>query len=500
MSLIPYFNFVKGANYSISPFLIGQDQLSRLEGANVSYELGTIKKDLGYSLVDAQIQASKNITGYADFQQSNSVQRELATVNDSTDDDTQLFARTPAAAWVEVGAAETAWANFANINVEIEQFVGYAFFVGWGATDGFLPVGTLTGTTFSTATNTSGMAQGKFIVRYRDRLYVLNAKKGGVEYPYRAYFSDIPTAGSVTWNADTLNLDFVDFDYGLEITGGGSNWDRLIVFTRKGMWLYDQTSKKKVADFGCAAHRTIQNYGSYTTWCTGPDVVTSTGGQPQSIGGEMIDFIRAGIPSTYYAKQVDKEYWLYIGNVTVKGISYTNTVLIYDYGTDSWRVRELYTAMKIFGVYFDATTGDDRLRMGDGDGKVWTLSKYTDSTIAYGDAQAVLGTSGQPITSVFEITIPIGGASFEKKVDNLYAYSSKAGGLLLKGRILDRNSRVLKPYEPIGQLLEFVNSFHAECDRGAILQIEGTESSNLEGFSFYGFEIDINKYSNILKT
>lgn len=496
MALVPLFNFTRGANYSISPFVISADQLTRLEGCLISYKLGAILKDLGYSRVSAQMEATESITGLFDFQQSVSTQRVMATMNDATDDDTQLFAKTPAGAWGEIGAAETAWAGFANINVEMEQFIGYCFFVGWGATDGFLPVGSVTGTTFSTATNVTSMAQGKYIKRYRDRLYVANTRSGAVDYPYRVYFSSVPSAGAITW---TPASDFVDIDFGLDITGIESNWDRLIIFTRYNTWLYDQSSRKKVWDFGCSNHRTIKSFGQYTIWCTGHDVALSTGGQPKLIGGEVIDFIRNGNPLNFFSAIVDNECWMYVGNVTVNGISYTNTCVVYNFATDSWRIRELATNMTIFARYYDTTLGDERLYMGDTAGQVWDKSKYTDATIAYGDAQTTLGTGGTAIHSVFELTLPLGGNTLEKSAENLFAYAERAGGLKLKARALDRNVRVLKPFESIGELVQYVNGFQVDVDRGAILQIEGVEHSALPYWSFFGCEIDIVKHSNVLK-
>src|SRR3990167_1117826 len=104
-----FFNFTRGANYGLSPFLMPPDQLTGLNGAVINEKLGALTKDTGYSRVGAQIQDNKNITGLFDFHQSPTVQRTFATVNDSTDDDLQLFAKTPAGAWTEIGAAETAW-------------------------------------------------------------------------------------------------------------------------------------------------------------------------------------------------------------------------------------------------------------------------------------------------------------------------------------------------------------------------------------------------------
>ena len=217
------------------------------------------------------------------------------------------------------------------MNVEMEDFIGYCFFVGYGATDGFLPVGSLTGTTFSTSVNVTSMPGAKYIVRFRDRLYIGNCDITGTPYPYRVYYSSVPSAGAITWTPAT---DFLDVDYSEEITGLSENWDRLMVFTEYSVYTYDQDQKKKVWDLG-GYHRTIKNYGEYMFFANMDNVWLSTGGYPQAIGGKVRDFIRGTDMRSAFAEVVDEEYHLYLGNVTVNGISYANCALIYDIPTQS---------------------------------------------------------------------------------------------------------------------------------------------------------------------
>ena len=123
----------------------------------------------------------------------------------------------------------------------MESFLEYCFFVGYDSTDSvFLPVGSLTGVTFSTTTNVTNMPQAKYIKRYRNRLYVANCKISAALYPYRVYFASVALGGgSLTW---TVATDFIEVDYSEQITGIGENWDRLVIFTEYSAYLYDQSS------------------------------------------------------------------------------------------------------------------------------------------------------------------------------------------------------------------------------------------------------------------
>lgn len=487
MAVLNFFNWLKGANTGVSPFLMDQASCTVLNGANTSYKLGAILKDTGYVIVGSQIEANKSIRGLHNFRQDGSTQKMLVTVDDSTSDDTQLFYGT-GGSWTGIGAAETAWANFATMNVEMEDFIGYCFFVGHGTTDGFLPVASLTGTTLSTVTNVTSMPQAKYIKRYRDRIYILNCKSSGTEYPYRVYYSSIPSAGAITWTPAT---NFLDVDFSEVGTGIGSNWDRLIVFTEYSMYWYDQVSWKRLYDVGCSNNRTIRNSGAYMFWANADGVWVSTGGRPQNIGGEVIDFVRYGNPLNFFAECIDEEYHLYVGTVTVNGVSYANTVLTFSIPTGSWRWRELGHNMTIFGRY--NASGVNRLYMGDTTGKVFNKAKYTDATVYSSDGAVSSATDGIAIHSSFETAPLVVEPGKLKSLDTLIAFADRAAGLKLSARVIDKNSRILTPYRPLGTLKDYITKFTVSIENGALIQIQGTEYSRDPYWSFFGFSLDLNE-------
>src|SRR5690606_18510045 len=97
-------------------------------------------------------------------------------------------------------------------------------------------VGSLTNETFSTTANVTDMPQARYITRYRDRMYVANLKIGSTLQPYRVVFSSVPVSGTLSWTPAT---DFFDVDYGQAITGLGSAFNRLMIFTDSSAWSYD---------------------------------------------------------------------------------------------------------------------------------------------------------------------------------------------------------------------------------------------------------------------
>ena len=374
----------------------------------------------------------------------------------------------------------------------MESFINYCFFVGHGTTDGFLPVGSLTGTTFSTATNVTSMPQAKYIRRYRDRLYIANCYNAANQ-PFRIYYSSVPSAGAITW---TVATDFIDVDFSEELTGLGSNWDRLIAFTEKSAYIYDQSSFKKQWEQG-GYHRTIDNSGPYMLFANNNGVWVSTGGQPENISGNVIDFFRNSNPSTWMAKVVDEEYRIYVGNVTVNGISYSNCLLTFNIPSRAWRTRELYNP--ITSMECVTRSGQERLSFGSS-AFVYDLGKLSDSTPYVSDASdgTAAGSGAQPIHANFELC-PLFTGDIEGQIKKITAFADKAVGLKLRARAIDRNKRILTPYMPLGQITQYVNTFDIEADKGVLIQVSGSEYSMNSAFSFYGLQYEVEKFATPTK-
>ena len=494
MTFIHRYNHIEGGDTQTSMFLMNPNSLRNANGVNVTHELGAILKDPGYVKVGNTAEAGKSILGMFDFIQVPGTQKTLITVDDSTSADTQLFYNN-AGTWTEIGAAQTDWTNFATMNVEMESFIGYCFFVGHGSTDGFLPVGSLTGTTFSTSTNVTSMAQGKYIKRYRDRLYVANARSGGTNYPFRVYFSSVPSAGSITWTAAT---NFFDVGYSEEIKGLAENWDMLVIFTEDRAYYYNQTAKKKLWDEGCTSHRSIKNNGASMFWVSRNGVFRSNGGgTPENISGQVQDFFRNANTANSFAEIVDEEYHIYLGTVTVRDITYTNLKMVYNIPLNSWRWRELGvgktspTAMTIFAKISDKTNDSSRLYMGNASGIVSDQSKYTDSTVYATDEAVSTAFDGIPIHSRFELAPFVVNPETMKSVRKVIAYAERAQGLKLNYRVIDSSLTDISPYQPLMQLDRYINEGLLSLPAGSILQIEGTENGSSPYWKYFGASYDI---------
>jgi len=469
-----YIHFLGGAQYSTSPFLIGESELSLMSNVNVTYKLGAILKSLGYKQVGGALDA-KPITGLHNFRQSSSIQKMLATCNNAAGTNLTLQYNN-AGTWTDI-VLTGAWDGFEDTKVEMEDFIGYCFMVGYDSTDDvWLPFSSLTGTTFSTSTNVDADLKAKYIKRYRDRLYVANLYDGGA-LPYRVGISDLPSGDTLAWTEYQADTGWIDVDYSEAITGLGSNWDRLFIFTDYSAYMYDQVSKKKVWDIGCCNHRTIKNLGAHMIWANRDGVWDSTSGRPINIAGRIIDFIKAGTPD--FAEVIDQEYWLHVGTVTVNGVVYSNATVIYNLQTQTWRVREfVQDTPTIFARY--NLSGDDRLYIGVNDGEVHEMTKYYDSTPVYTD-------DGADITAMFETkAFDFDQPEIQKKIQKLVFYADRAQGLNLKAMIVNKGNRNLNKIVDIGVLKDYITSKTVGLE-GHFIKIVGTETGKLPYWSFFGF-------------
>lgn len=476
-----YRNFSLGSHFNNSDAVKRPEELKLLNGCNVDYKIGSIVKDLGYSQI-GNLSSGNDITGLYNFRQSAATQKMLITTNNTADTALELYYSTGGNV-TEVTDAETAWNTYEDAKVEMETMDGYCYFVGYDSTDSvWLPVASFTGTTFSTSANVTSMPNAKYVKRYRDRIYIGNCNISSTAYPYRVYYSTVPSSSSITW---TVATNFLDVDYGEYITGLGENWDRLAVFTEYSTYMYNQSEWKKMFDVGCSSHRTIKNSGAYMIWANWDGVWLSTGGRPLNIINKMSDFFKGGSlgVTNYFAEVVDEEYWLYIGNATVENVTYTNVVLIYNIPHQTWRIRELADNPKIFAKY--NSSGKIYLWHGDADGEIMQYAKYSDSTPIYADDGIAIKGEWQTISLDF------GQPQDQKFFDKIIAYTERGQGLELYARIVDNNNKVIMEWKELGQCKKFINEFTVNPNKGNFLQIKGRDISTNPYFVFDGFSIDV---------
>ena len=381
---IRYKNFDGLLNAYTSDFLMQDNELAACK--NVwAYSLGTLEKCSGYSKASTTQVIDNASVNYLHhyYQPSSKVDRLLACSDSGLD---YVIEYRTTGDWAAITSGTHA--GRAGAEVDMENFIDKVFVVGYDAGT-FLTNATITGTTMATSdgTNLTDMAQGKYIIRYKDLLYVLHCYSGATLYPSRVYYSSTPTAGAITWTPAT---DFIEFGYddGDEITGGVEALDRLIVFKHYSMWKYDESERKKIADVGCDSYRSIIKIDQIPYWTNRFGAWRWRGAAPELISAKAQPFFDA-IDQTTLGNQVATvyngfEYRVFIGTVTVKGYTYTNAWWCWDTRREKCYIRCTHDVAKSACTYIEDQDNVNKQRayFGNDDGYVFKFADKIDEIYA----------------------------------------------------------------------------------------------------------------------
>jgi len=427
-----YLNFAGLLNIGSGEFLKPKNELSAIKNCYCQ-KLGVLKKVPGYDKASSsQVIDEKDVNYLHHYYRPSTKTDYLIAGSDSSTAYTLEYiapnAGTPVTTWTTLTNIGTTYNGKAGAQPSMVNYLDKTFIVGYKDSDSsFLTNATVTAAAFEEDTGVDtdllNMAQGKYVVRYRDLLYVLHAYSGAALYPSRAYFCSEPTAGAITWTTAT---DFVEFGYddGDEITGGVAASDRLIVFKHYSMWKYDESTREQIADVGCDSFRSIQNIYGVIYWFNRDGIWRWAGGQPQLISSKIEPFINA-IDQTaledVVATQHAHEYRAFIGTVTVEGITYTNAWVCFDVRRETWYIRCSYnTAKSSCEFVYD---GKKRAYFGDDDGYVYKFATEIDEI--YND-------DGNEIDSFFITnTLDDGDASSVKQNTHMVVHSRNCQGMFL---------------------------------------------------------------------
>jgi len=270
----------------------------------------------------------------------------------------------------------------ADAELSAVNYLDKAFIVGYDAIDAsYLSPATVKGTVHSTTdTDLTNMPSGRFLVRYRDLLYVLYAKIGSDIYPSRAYYNDDPVDMAIPWW--TVLTNFIEFwqDDGDEITGWAEAYDKLVVFKTNSVWTYDEENRKKISDIGCDSYKTIKVINWVLYWANRYGIWRWAWDLPQLISGKcqpMVDAIDQTKLSEMLASNVGFEYRLFIGTVTVDWNTYTNCWLCFDVRREKFYVRCTYHKPMSACKYIESWK--ERIYFWSTNGLVYKQSTYIDN-------------------------------------------------------------------------------------------------------------------------
>jgi len=483
METVRYINFDGLLNTGVSDFLMKEDELTACKNVWV-YQIGKLEKVPGYELADAD---SKVYTGkdvnylHHYYRPSTKIDYLLGFSDTSTNYGVR---QRTTGDWGAVTGGS--WSGRAGAQVSVANFLDKAFIVGIDGTT-FLAPTTITGTVAeddgAVDTDIADMPKGKYIVRFRNLLYVLHAYESATLYPSRVYYCDEVTAGATGWT--NVASAFIEFghDDGDEITGGAEVIDRLIVFKRYSMWKYDETEVKRVANVGCDSYRSIASINEVVYWFNRKGFYRWGGKIPQLISAKIQKFID-GIAETNLGNVVasiynENEYRAFIGTVTVDGITYTNCWVCFNVLRERWYIRCTVDPGKSACQYIESGSGKRRMYWGNANGDVHKFAQKVDNI--YND-------NGSEIDSFFITKALDHGAPEQRKYANHMTFFTKyAQGMKVSVDTDRKNEFNVSQIQIINKNVD-TKDFQAEGNR---YTYKFHEKGNDKSWEFEGFVVEV---------
>jgi len=218
---------------------------------------------------------------------------------------------------------------------------------------------------FVTSGNADSAPTGKYIENFRSRVWIA----GNSTYPDRIFFSELPssvTTPVVTWDTNVATGDWIDISPsdGDNITGLFRTSEALLVFKRNHTYRVfgtDNVDPDPKFNIGTYSQESVveAKTGVYFHHPTG--FYRYSNGTIKEISQPIIDIVSAISLSNYekITGWLDTDgnhiYWS-IGDVTYRGVTYSNMVARYTISSEVWTHYQYPTQFLVSSPYNDGTS------------------------------------------------------------------------------------------------------------------------------------------------
>jgi hypothetical protein len=337
-----------------------------------------------------------------------------------------------------------------------------------------------TSNSFLTTGNADSAPTGQFIENFRSRMWI----SGNSSFPDRVYFSSIPTAAAtpvITWDTDNATGDWINVSPsdGENITGLKRSKTYLLVFKNNHIYRIASVSNSEpdpVINVGTYSNESIVDTKNGTYFHHPTGIFRYADGVVQEVSKPIQDIIDNISASNYEDicgwEDGDHVYWS-VGDVTIKGITYTNLVVRYTISSQAW-THYTYPTKFLFASPYDDGTKINYL-VGDNAGKIYKTNTGNDDA----------GTQIQ--YNLIHRWYNIDGLISTRKNIQGIAFSHSGGNGTNVSYQTEESAK--SEWTPIGQLGTIDTGFSAANIKGRKMRIRISGSSKGETFSYHGFEI-----------
>lgn len=350
-------NHSGGMNRKAAPLIIKDEECELLVNFHLD-KVGALTKRNGYSRFASQPDADKTCYGLGQFNDMSGGTVEQLFVQQNAADTQNVIYYNNNGTWTAAKSDDTAGAKTRFIS-----FIDYVFRVNGEDVVASSANGSSWGTT-----NAPGTITPKYGAVFQDRVYFAN---GNSSNRSRFWFSSLPSSGSITWS---IGNDWVDVnpDDGDQITALENNGNRLLIFKNRALyrWTFGQVEADRLIGVGTSSAESVKtNLDVGITFFANPNgVYAYSGGRPRLLSRKINDIIQAVTDwEEVYAEVDDDHYYLSVGDITLEGRTYSNTVLVYHISLDAWSMYTMATPVRFMArliesgvveyIYFGSNTG-----------------------------------------------------------------------------------------------------------------------------------------------
>lgn len=342
-----------GVNRAVSEFLQAKDEFRRISNYNLD-TIGALTKDTGYSQRGDNIANATEILGLTPFYYGAN-REQLAAVDLSTGN-ADIYKYLPSSnSWSAAGLSLAS-----GEKVEFANFLDGLFMVNYSDDTRFYD-----GSTWSTSTNVSSAPKARYVISYRNRLYLLNLDVSGTSHSSRVAYSSLPDDSyNITWDMSSGGQYFdVSPKDGDVITGVGKNFGRLLIFKENSLYRYDtNTLYQFPGAVGTNSHRSIKNVLEWTIYFHKTGIYGIRYNDVFRLSRPVQEFIDgvSAVNLDRIAAYVDGDHYIiFLGDIynSNTGLGVSNCFLDLDVAKMVWREGNFNKTPRVFANYrYDRTS------------------------------------------------------------------------------------------------------------------------------------------------
>lgn len=437
--------------------------------------IGQLERRLGYSrLGSAEVVASNTMLGLHNHVSSTAANSQIVAFINNTGDTTAEAYYLSGTTWTNKALGFTA-----NTKIRTVTFLDHLI-----AVNGTDSPKSWTGATAAGwgTTNLTAAPTGSLIETYKQQVYIVDTATDTV------YFSSVPSSGTISWTTATDNFILNPND-GSNITAMIRYAQELLFFKDNYLYRYNavSTDADPLIPFGTPVQEAVFVTAGVCWFYDAKrqNIYGYGGGYPDPIGYPVQAFLKA-IPTSNRAAVAmrgdDNHIELYIGNVTVNNVAYTNVALRYRISTQTWTIRSYANDFERFVNYDDGTN-------------LWTLGGSNDGHVFKMDT----GNVDLATDISYELETPwyvIGSnPAVLFKLSSFSAFVERASGDLLVQYKVDED----ETWRSIGECRKYVSSWsgiNADFHR---IKFRFTGRSSSDPVIFDGFSLLIPQLTGIEK-